>query len=234
MSRPALVLQHAPWEGPGLIGEALTAAGVSVETRTVVDDPAAALPDPEDLAALVVMGGPMGATQDAAHPGLPAERVLLAAAARAGIPVLGVCLGMQLLAVALGARLLPGHGAEVGYAPIDRLAPDPVLDRLGPAPSVLHWHDDAVELPPGATLLARSARTPVQAFRAGSALGLQFHPEVDDTLLATWLSTPAMVDDLVAHGVTDLPAQAAAVLPTAVPAARGGLAHFAASARARG
>ena len=234
MSRPALVLQHAPWEGPGLIGEALTAAGVSVETRTVVDDPVAALPDPEDLAALVVMGGPMGATQDAAHPGLPAERVLLAAAARAGIPVLGVCLGMQLLAVALGARLLPGHGAEVGYAPIDRLAPDPVLDRLGPAPSVLHWHDDAVELPPGATLLARSARTPVQAFRAGSALGLQFHPEVDDTLLATWLSTPAMADDLVAHGVTDLPAQAAAVLPTAVPAARGGLAHFAASARARG
>ncbi|MCV2396331.1 gamma-glutamyl-gamma-aminobutyrate hydrolase family protein [Actinotalea sp. M2MS4P-6] len=233
-TRRALVLQHAPWEGPGLIGAALAAAGVETSTRTVLDDPVPDLPEPADLAALVVMGGSMGATDDAVHPGLAAERELLAAAVDAGVPVLGVCLGMQLLAVALGATLHPGAGTEIGYRPpLDLVAPHPVLDPLGSAPRVLHWHSDAVDLPSGATLLARTPLTPVQAFAAGSALGLQFHIEVDGPLLSTWLATPVMAEDLRSHSATDVPEDARAVLPTLEPAARTGLATFAAAARER-
>lgn len=231
--RPALVLQHVPWEGPGLIGEVLEDGGVTVERRAVLDDAVPALPAPAELAALVVMGGPMGALDDDAHPGLAAERRLLADCVAADVPVLGVCLGMQLLAVALGAALMPGHGTEIGFGPVQVTAPDPVLAPLGPAPAVLHWHADAVGLPPGAQALASTALTPVQAFRAGSALGLQFHLEVDRTLLAAWLASDAMPAELAEHGITDLPRQAEAALPVLEPAARRGLASFAALARER-
>ena len=112
-------------------------------------------------------------------------------------------------------------------------APDPVLNPLGARPSVLHWHSDAVDLPEGATLLASSGATPVQAFRAGSALGLQFHLEMDPALLADWLAVASMVADLRSHGVTDLAAQGADALPDLVPRATAGLAHFAEAVRAR-
>jgi GMP synthase (glutamine-hydrolysing) len=230
-TRRALVLQHAPWEKPGLIGAALAAAGVGVETRTVLDEREPELPDPASLAAVVVMGGPMGALDDAAHPGLAAERALLAACTEAGVPVLGVCLGMQLLAVALGSALHPGHGTEIGYAPVEVLAADPVLAPLGSAPAVLHWHSDAVDLPRGATLLASTPATPVQGFRAGSAVGLQFHVEVDAPLLAAWLTTPTMADEV--PDVDGLRADAGRVLPGLVPAATAGLASFAVAAAAR-
>lgn len=232
-TRPALVLQHVPWEGPGLIGDALRAHGVTVESRVVLDAPAPALPTPADLAALVVMGGPMGALDDTTHPGLAAERRLLADCVAADIPVLGVCLGMQLLAVALGGELSPAHGTEIGFGPVRVTAPDPVLAPLGPEPAVLHWHSDAVGLPPGAELLASTALTPVQAFRAGTALGLQFHLEVHHALLAAWLASDAMPAELAEHGIADLPRQAEVALPVLEPAARLGLASFAALARER-
>ncbi len=234
MSRRTLVLQHVTWERPGLIADAMADARVGLDTRQVLDDHEPDLPDPGDLAALVVMGGPMGATDDAAHPGLAAERALLRDCVQADVPVLGVCLGMQLLAVALGADLLPGHGTEIGYGPpLEPVGDHPVLDPLGPDPRVLHWHCDAVDLPPGATLLARTPSTPVQAFAAGSALGLQFHIEVDRPLLGTWLTTPTMAADLARHGVPNLAEQAAAVLPALEPGARQGLATFAERARER-
>ncbi len=232
-TRTALVIQHVPWESPGLIADALATADVPIHTRTVLDDPAADLPRPDDVAALVVMGGPMGALDDHAHPGLASERKLLAACVEADVPVLGVCLGMQLLAVALEADLHEGHGAEIGFGPIEVVAPDPLLVPLGPDPAVLHWHGDAVDLPSGATLLARSALTPVQAFRAGSATGLQFHLEVHSPLLATWLATAEMSTELADANVLDLPEQAAAVLPALAPAALVGLASFANRAKER-
>ena len=129
------------------------------------------------------------------HPGLAAERALLAAAVDADVPVLGVCLGMQLLALALGARLHLRAATEIGFAPVDIDVEDPLLGALGTRPTVLHWHSDTVDLPPGATLLASTEVTPVQAFRAGSALGLQFHPELDAGMLDLWLATPDMVGE---------------------------------------
>lgn len=233
MARPVLVLQHAVVERPGILGEALAARGLAVLVRTVVDDPDPNLPLPGDLAGLVVMGGPMNADDDAGHPGLAAERRLLADAVDADLPTLGVCLGMQLLARALGAAVHPGHGTEVGFAPVDVVAPDPVLDPLGPRPTVLHWHSDAADLPAGATLLARTPATPVQAFRAGSALGLQFHPELDTALLDAWLADPAVAAEAARHGATDVRAAGARVLPGLVPAARAGFDAFADAAAAR-
>jgi GMP synthase (glutamine-hydrolysing) len=172
MSRPVLVFIHAPWETPALIGTAL--AGIASVHRTIIEEPAPNLPPVKDLGGLVVMGGPQDANDDARYPGLRVERRLIAEAVEVGVPVLGVCLGMQLLGLALGAKLHLQHGREVGFAPVHltaQAALDPVLEPFSRAgsPTVLHWHSDAIELPAGATLLASTALTPVQAFRFGSA-----------------------------------------------------------------
>jgi GMP synthase (glutamine-hydrolysing) len=215
--KPVIVLTHAPHEGPGLIGGLLGGAkGVPYRVRTVLDDPEARLPAADDLAGLVVMGGPMDADDVAGHPGLAAETRLIADAAAAGVPVLGVCLGMQLLGLALGAPLFRRAGQEVGFGPVHLVADDPVLGALGPAgssPTVLHWHSDAVELPDGATLLASTAATPVQAFRWGSALGLQFHVELTASHLQLWLATPDMVVGLSDDEVERIRSDGAALLP---------------------
>lgn len=204
------VVQHVPFEGPALIADALREAGHRVAVHRMWEgDP---LPAVDALDGLVVLGGPMGALDDAAHPYLKSERELLASAVAAGLPVLGVCLGAQLLAVAHGAPLHSGATHEVGTGTVTltpEAAEDPVFvgvgvgpDRMGtstvgtgalgtsttgPDPMgagttlpVVHWHEDIVGLPAGATLLAHSPLTPVQAFRIGPrAYGFQFHVETD-------------------------------------------------------
>jgi GMP synthase (glutamine-hydrolysing) len=220
--RPVLVLTHVAHEGPGLIARALD--GVPLSTRTVVDDPHPALPDVADLAGLVVMGGPQDADDDLGHPGLPAERRLLAAAVDAGL---------QLLALSLGAALHRRHGTQIGFGEVEVVDPDPVLSPAGPRPTVLHWHSDAVDLPAGAQLLARDDVTPVQAFRAGSAVGLQFHLEVDPTILDLWLDTPVMTGDLDPEEVAAVRLGSRQHLAALRPAADLGLAAFAQQVRQR-
>jgi GMP synthase (glutamine-hydrolysing) len=181
-----VVLQHVPFEGPGLIAPAAAESGLALEVRRL--DRADPVPRPSevgDLGGVVVMGGPMGALDDADHPHLAPERSLLAAAVTAGVPVLGVCLGAQLLAAACHAPVFPGSaGAEIGLGTVE-LSEDGRADAvLGPAGRVLpvlHWHGDTFELPAGAVRLASTARYPNQAFRLGKrAYGLQFHVEVDE------------------------------------------------------
>jgi GMP synthase (glutamine-hydrolysing) len=107
-----------------------------------------------------------------------------------------VCLGAQLLATALGARVRPGAAKELGFAPVTLLDPsDPLLSGLGPSAVVLHWHGEVFDLPASATLLARSELTQVQAFRAANAWGLLFHAEADAELLELWLAEPAMASE---------------------------------------
>ena len=231
VSRSVLLLTHVAHEGPGLISRALD--GVPVTARTVVDDPAPRLPALDSLAGIVVMGGPPDAADARGHPGLAAARRLLAAPVAADVPVLGVCLGMQILALALGARLHRRHGTEVGFRPIDVLAADPLLAPAGPRPVVLHWHDDAVDLPEGATLLASTPTTPVQAFRAGSGIGLQFHLEVDEPLLDLWLGTPTMTLDLEPERAQALRLESRQHLGALRPAATLGFAAFGDAVRAR-
>lgn len=236
MVRPVLVLTHVAWETPALIDVAL--AGIPTIRRTVLDERAPELPSPRELGGLVVMGGPQDANDDERHPGLRVERRLLADAVSAEVPVLGVCLGMQLLALALGATLHLRHGKEVGFAVVElgaRAATDPVLGpfaRSG-SPAFLHWHSDAVELPRGAELLASTAVTPVQAFRVGSALGTQFHAEADAALLATWLGTPAMTDELQPDDVAGIRRDGELYLPGLRAAALQGFGAFAAAVEQR-
>ncbi|UZN05058.1 type 1 glutamine amidotransferase [Cellulomonas sp. S1-8] len=233
--RPVLVLTHAPHEGPGAIARAL--ADVPYGVRTVLDIPEPRLPALGDVSGVVVMGGPMDADDVAGHPGLRAERGLLAAAVDADVPVLAVCLGHQLLALALGARLHRRSAREVGFGPVRVVADDPVLRPLGAtgaSPTVLHWHSDEVDLPDGATLLASTDTTAVQAFRAGSAVGLQFHPELDVAMLDLWLATPDMVGGMDDEEIDEIRAAGARHLPGLLPAAQASFAAFAEQVRVRG
>ncbi|MBD7916730.1 type 1 glutamine amidotransferase [Cellulomonas sp. Sa3CUA2] len=233
--RPVLVITHAPHEGPGAVARAL--ADVPYGVRTVLDVAEPRLPALADVSGVVVMGGPMDADDVAGHPGLAAERGLLAAAVDADVPVLGVCLGHQLLALALGARLHRRTAHEVGFAPVRVVADDAVLGGLGAAgsePTVLHWHSDEVDLPQGATLLASSDVTTVQAFRAGSAVGLQFHPELDAAMLDLWLATPDMIAGLEDDEIAAIRDDGARHLPGLLAASARAFGAFAEQVRARG
>jgi GMP synthase-like glutamine amidotransferase len=177
------VLQHVAFEHPGLIAEIAAEREVELDVRRM--DLGAEIPTVSEIDGLVAMGGPMGALDDPDHPNLAAERELLATAARAGLPVLGVCLGAQLLVAGLGGMVTRGPAFELGFGSIEILTDDPVLGAIGSAAPVLHWHQDTFSVPSDAVLLARSAEYPHQAFRLGPrAYGLQFHVEVDRSLAA--------------------------------------------------
>ncbi|MEH0110195.1 type 1 glutamine amidotransferase [Tersicoccus sp. MR15.9] len=202
MTAPVLVLVHNAWEGPGLIGDAVEAAGLALVVRNLIDRPEDDLPGVAELAGVVLMGGPMGATDHDAHPGLVREADLVRAAVDGGLPVLGVCLGHQIIATALGADLHAGATHEVGLASVrfTDAASRPELGLPAGEVRVLHWHGDNVDAPDGAVVLGASAGCPVQALAVGSALGLQFHPELTPAMLDRWLEEPEMRADLAGPG----------------------------------
>jgi GMP synthase-like glutamine amidotransferase len=174
------VVQHVPFEGPGSIADVAAEHDVALRlVRTWAGDP---LPSADALDGLVVLGGPMGALDDHEYPTLAAERRLLADAVRAGVPVLAVCLGAQLLAAALGASVRRGPVDEIGVGTVRVLQPGPLregADAAGVLP-VVHWHRDTFDLPPGAQLLASSDVYRHQAFSTGpGVLALQFHVEAN-------------------------------------------------------
>jgi GMP synthase-like glutamine amidotransferase len=184
-----VVIQHVAFEGPGSVARAVADSGAGLSVVRV--DRGEAVPPPAavaGMAGLVVMGGPMGVYDDL--PWLGDERALLRAAVAAGLPVLGVCLGAQQLAAALGAEVAPGPAPECGVGEV-HLTTDAIGDPLfGPAPTPLpcvHWHGDTFSLPDGAVRLAGNAAYENQAFRVGErAYGLQFHVEVTASLVAHW------------------------------------------------
>jgi GMP synthase (glutamine-hydrolysing) len=228
--RPILLaIQHVPWEGPHRV---LDACG-GLDVHTVKPLTGQALPDHDQVAGAIVMGGPMNVDEVEVHPELASEREWLAEALRRDIPLLGICLGAQLLARALGAEVRAGEGPELGYAPVEILDPDdPILGALAPSTTVLHWHGDVFDLPDGAEHLARSERTEVQAFRRGNAWGVLFHPESDFALLDAWLAVPEMVHEacvaLGDDGAATLPSQAEAAEADLLARTTPGLEAFAA------
>lgn len=173
------VLQHVPFEGPGSIETWAARTGHPLaRTRLYANDP---LPSIDAFDGLIVLGGPMGAHDEATLPWLVAEKRLIEQAIRAGRTVLGICLGAQLIADVLGARVYRNSHAEIGWFPIQRppQALDTVIGRLLPPElDVFHWHGDTFDLPAGAVHLARSVACANQAFLySDRVLALQFHLE---------------------------------------------------------
>jgi GMP synthase (glutamine-hydrolysing) len=204
MPQTLLAIQHVSWEEPHRILDACD----GLEVRTVRPLEGDMLPRPREVSGAVVMGGPMNVDEVERHPGLAAEREWLAKALRLQMPILGICLGAQLLARALGAAVRPGERPEIGFAPVtvhDR--GDPVLGGLAPETTALHWHGDVFDLPDGAQPLASSERTAHQAFRHGNAWGVLFHPEADRELVDRWLAEPTMAEEARAALGDDAPIQ---------------------------
>ena len=196
----ALIVEHAAHEGAGLVGAELAAGGVALDVRRMWAGDALPRPDGYDL--VLVLGGPMSAWDDAAHPRLAEEAALLAAATRAGQLTVGICLGAQLLARGLGSRVFRGPSPEIGLHPItlsDAGRATPLLAGLDGA-TLFHWHSDTFVLPAGATHLASSSKFANQAFRVGArGFGVQFHPECDRAMRLDWAARGA--DELRAAGI---------------------------------
>jgi GMP synthase (glutamine-hydrolysing) len=169
----------------------LRRAAVTVEERYLPRGDA--LPALADVDGIISFGGGQSVVDLEHEPALQAEARLLGDAVAAGVPVLGVCLGAQLLAHALGAQVRRAPRRIVAWVPLDALpaaAADPLFSGLGSPVAALHWNEDAFTLPPGATELLEGASPGVAAFRAGErAWGVQFHPEVDAAALDGWYAT---------------------------------------------
>ncbi len=191
-------LQHVPFEGLGQIEPWLQARGYAISaTRLFAGEP---LPEPGAVDLLIIMGGPMSINDEAEHPWLAAEKRFIRAVIERGRPVLGICLGAQHIANALGAKVYPSPHKEIGWLPIESVAPDEAATfRFPPSSTVFHWHGETFDLPPGAVRLARSAGCENQAFQLGDrVIGLQFHLE----------TTPETARALVEHcGEELLPAR---------------------------
>ena len=181
------VLQNDAGVPPGHLGRVARERGIEVDL--VALDAGEPVPDVSDIEALVVLGGEMGAYDGEAYPYLDEEKELLRAAVAGDIPVLGLCLGCQLLADALGGRAYLAPAPEVILRPVDLLRPDPVVRALAEGPA-LSMHRDTWTVPEGGELIATSD-TYNQAFRIGSALGVQPHPEVERVVFHDWIDHPS-------------------------------------------
>jgi len=194
----ALVLQHIACEPPGVFEDVLVERGA--EIHRVELDEGERLPDWREFDLIVAMGGPMSVNDEDDHPWLVDEKRLIREAVEAGAGFWGACLGVQLLASSLGARVYAGEVPEVGVLPVtltEEGRADPVMGGLPAELPTLQWHGDTFDLPDGAMLLAGSPAYPNQAFRYGrAAYGVQFHLEVKDEMAREWAEVPAYVDSL--------------------------------------
>jgi GMP synthase-like glutamine amidotransferase len=171
-----LIFQHTPEENPGTLSEWLEAKKFPNEIFHVYRD---ALPSPDKFEWLVVLGGPMNVSEEEKFPWLKAEKKFLSAWVKSGKPVLGICLGGQLLAEVLGGRVAKNAVREIGFHEVHRTgATHPALRAWPPSLAVFQWHEDRFSLPPGCVSLLTSPACEHQAFALNEkTLGLQFHPE---------------------------------------------------------
>jgi GMP synthase-like glutamine amidotransferase len=182
------VLQHVPFEGLGSIEAWLSERGAAVHATRLYQSPL--LPDLRSIDFVIAMGGPMSVNDEHEHSWLRSEKAFIKEAVRRGLPVLGVCLGAQIIASALGARVFGNAYREIGWFPVRAMSTDADVFRFPPETTVFHWHGETFELPPGAVHLASSAGCRNQAFQVGRrVIGLQFHLE----------TTPESADQLIRH-----------------------------------
>lgn len=191
--KPILALRHVEHEGLGSLADAFALANLDCQYLDMFagsTDPAAF--DPAACSGLVVLGGPMNVDEIERYPFLILERRWIRAALDADLPVLGICLGSQLLASTLGAEVRPRPVKEIGWYEIETpaaAADDRLFRHLGRRSTVFQWHGDGFTLPNGAVPLAGSELCPHQAFRYGrAAYALQFHLEVTAEIIDRWLT----------------------------------------------
>jgi GMP synthase (glutamine-hydrolysing) len=186
-----LVFQHDPFEDLGLFAEVLARQGTDYRVVRLFDGEMPA-ENWEEINSLIVLGGPMGVDEEEDFSFLRWEKRIIRAAIDEAVPMVGVCLGAQLIAAALGARVFHGAVKEIGWSPVAITPHGQVDSLLGYLPehaTVFQWHGDGFELPRGATHLASSVNYKNQAFRLGKSIyGLQFHLEVTPTMIERWIS----------------------------------------------
>lgn len=188
MPKTAVAIRHVHFEDLGSFRPVLEAGGYAIRYCDVGINDLHALAT-EDIDLLVVLGGPIGAYEEDRYPFLEAEIALLEQRLRNRQPTLGICLGAQLMARALGARVYPGPAKEIGWAPVTltKAGQEGVLAHLDGMP-VLHWHGDTFDLPSGSERLASTELCSNQAFALGAnVLALQFHPEAEGDSFERWL-----------------------------------------------
>lgn len=194
-----LSLIHHPDETLGSIGDFL--AGQKAEVHEALLYEGQALPQsPEGIDAMVLMGGPMSVNDEAIHPWLGPENEFLKAALAADVPMLGICLGSQLIAKALGAVVKPNRVKEEGWFELSLTEAglgDPLFAGVDPVFPVFQWHGDTFGLPAGAEHLAASQLCAHQAFRRGAAYGLQFHVEVTERIVEVWAAEDPRIDKIL-------------------------------------
>jgi len=195
--KTALVIRHTPYEGIAGFRAPVEAAGYEID-RIDVTDPAFSEVDFDAPDLVVMMGGPMGVYETERHPWIACEIARLARRIMLDRPTLGVCLGSQMIAAAMGSRVYPGPVKEVGFAPLE-LTPAGLASSLRHVEEVpvLHWHGDSFDLPPGVELLASTGRYAHQAFRRGNnLLAIQCHPEMgEDPRFEAWLEDESYVHE---------------------------------------
>jgi GMP synthase (glutamine-hydrolysing) len=193
-----LALQHVWDDPPAYLTEILREHGIACDTVEVEKMP---VPEPVSYQAIILMGGPQHLYADEHLAYFRQEKALLRQAVAEDIPTLGICLGGQLLASALGAEVRRHHLAEVGFFHIPLTAAgrqDPLFAGLPGQQLAFHWHENVFELPEGAILLASNENAPNQAFRYGPrAYGLQFHIELNTELINIWLRHPVYAQEII-------------------------------------
>jgi GMP synthase (glutamine-hydrolysing) len=192
-TRKLLVCQHVPYEILGTLNPLLKEAGFRIRYVNFGRHPDAQ-PSLEGYAGLVILGGPMCVDDDEAHPHLRTELRLIEQAIAREVPLLGICLGAQLIAKALGAWVGRNHTKEIGWfdvAPTEAAKDDALLRHLAARERIFQWHGDTFDIPRSAAHLALSATCPNQAFRYGkSVYAFQFHLEVDEAMIDRWFRVP--------------------------------------------
>jgi GMP synthase (glutamine-hydrolysing) len=187
--KPLLVIRHERSDTLGVARSAFEEVALPLRVLDAWTD--GAWPSPQEFAGLLVMGGAMNVDQVDSHPYLARERQLLRQALEAGVPVMGVCLGAQLIARALDQPVVRAPVRRCGFFPVyptAEAAGDPVGLAFSPGDLEFHWNEDTFELPAGATLLASGTDGMVEAYRVGErAWGIAFHPEVDHSELDGWI-----------------------------------------------
>jgi GMP synthase (glutamine-hydrolysing) len=214
--KSAIAIRHVAFEDMGSFAAVMAEREIELRYLAAgVDDLSAFDPCGPDL--LVVLGGPIGAYDEAKYPFILDELRLLAARLQGGRPTLGICLGAQLMARALGARVYPGPAKEIGWQPLHLSAAaraTPLAHLDGNLTSMLHWHGDTFDLPVGATLLASTELCRHQAFSWGRhALAFQCHPEVQAGQMERWLIGHACELDAAGLSPVELRAESARLAP---------------------